>query len=91
MTNYLKPEKITIYMRAPTMRQNLNKLVIQNKLRADPNGEIDVLEKFWELPIYKTPPSSVPPLLAYADLVASMEPRNPEVATMIYQQLANDD
>ena len=46
VTNYLKREKITIYMRATTMRQNLNKLVIQNKLRVDPNGEIDVLEKF---------------------------------------------
>jgi hypothetical protein len=91
LTNYLKPEKITIYMYPATMRQNLNKLVIQNKLRADPDGEIEVLEKFWRLPIEKAPPGGVPPLLAYADLVASMEPRNLEVATMIYQNLKNDN
>jgi hypothetical protein len=89
LTHFLKPEKITIYMHAATMRQNLNKLVIQNKLRADPDGDIEVLEKFWELPIDKAQPGAVPPLLAYADLVASMEPRNLEVATMIYQHLKN--
>ncbi|MDM5179104.1 type IV toxin-antitoxin system AbiEi family antitoxin [Massilia sp. DJPM01] len=90
LTGYLKPEKITIYMHSASMRQNLGKLVIQNKLRADPDGDIEILEKFWELPqIDKATPASVPPLLAYADLVASMEPRNLEVATMIYQDLKN--
>jgi hypothetical protein len=91
LTNYLKPEKITIYMNAATMRMNLARLVIENKLRADPDGDIEVLEKFWELPIDKTQSGRVPPLLAYADLVASMEPRNLEVATMIYQKLKNDN
>lgn len=89
LTKYLKPQNITIYMHGPTMRQNLSKLVIQNKLRADPVGEIEVLEKFWELPADNASSASVPPLLAYADLVASMEPRNLEVATMIYQHLKN--
>lgn len=89
LTNYLKPEKITIYMRAATMRQNLSKLVIDSKLRADPDGDIEVLERFWKLPTDKSPPGTVPPLLAYADLVATMEPRNLEVATIIYKQLKN--
>ncbi|MFB9241463.1 hypothetical protein IV454_07300 [Massilia antarctica] len=90
LTGYLKPEKITIYMHGSSMRQNLGKLVIQNKLRADPDGDIEILEKFWELPpIDNATPASVPPLLAYADLVASMEPRNLEVAAMIYQHLKN--
>lgn len=89
LTNYLKPEKITVYMHGATMRQDLSKLVIQNKLRADPDGDIEVLEKFWELPMDKAPLGCVPPLLAYADLVASMEPRNLEVATLIHQRLKN--
>ena len=89
LTNYLKPERTTVYMRAATMRQNLSKLVIQNKLRADPDGDVEVLEKFWHLPGDKAMPGVVPPLLAYADLVASMEPRNLEVATMLYQDLKN--
>jgi hypothetical protein len=89
LTNYLKPEKITIYMHAATMRQNLSKLVIENKLRADPDGGIEVLEKFWELPMDTAARSGVPPLLVYADLVASMEPRNLEVATMIQRRMNN--
>lgn len=87
LTNYLRPEKITIYMDSATMRQNLGQLVVQQKLRADPDGDIEVLEKFWDLPTDGAAPSDTPPLLTYADLVASMEPRNLEVATMIYQQL----
>lgn len=91
LTHHLKPEKITIYMHGATMQQNLSKLVIQDKLRADPEGDIEVLEKFWDLPMDKAPPGDVPPLLAYADLVASMEPRNLEVASMIFKHLKNVD
>lgn len=89
LTGYLKPETITIYMNPATMRQNLGKLVVQHRLRADPDGDIEVLEKFWDLPPETAPSGSVPPLLAYADLVASMAPRNLEVTTLIYQQLHN--
>ncbi len=89
LTNYLRPEKITIYMHGANMQQNLGKLVIQNKLRADPDGDIEILEKFWDLPPDKAPRNCVPPLLAYADLVASMEPRNLEVATLIHKNLKN--
>jgi hypothetical protein len=91
MTNYLKPEKITIYMNAATMRHNLSKLVIQNKLRADPHGEIEILEKFWDLSLDHEHQACVPPLLAYADLIASMEPRNLDTATKIYRQLIHAD
>lgn len=90
MIHYLKPEKITIYMQAATMRQNLGKLVIQNKLRADPEGEIEILEQFWDLPPSAMPKDCVPPLLAYADLVASMEPRNLEAASRLYRRLKHD-
>jgi hypothetical protein len=91
MTNYLKPEKITIYMNAATMRHNLSKLVIQNKLRADPHGEIEILEKFWDLSLDHEHQACVPPLLAYADLIASMEPRNLDTATKLYRQLIHAD
>ena len=74
-------------MNSATMRQHLGQLVVRHKLRADPDGDIEVLEKFWDLPIDGAAPSDTPPLLTYADLVASMEPRNLEVATMVYQQL----
>ncbi|UUZ51570.1 hypothetical protein LP420_20905 [Massilia sp. B-10] len=87
MTNYLKPEKITIYMNAATMRHKLGKLVIQNKLRADPHGEIEILEKFWDLSLDHEHQACVPPLLVYADLMASMEPRNLDTAAKIYRQL----
>lgn len=39
--------------------------------------------KFWNFP---TKPDIAPPLLVYADLVATAEPRNLEVAKMIYDE-----
>lgn len=87
LTNYLKPEKITVYMNPATMRQRLSAMVVENKLRADPQGDIEVLEKFWDFPSDQAQRDIAPPLLAYADLIASGEPRNIDVALTIYRQL----
>lgn len=91
MTAYLKPANITIYMQAKTIRQYLGKLVVDNKLRADPEGDIEILESFWNLPADRAPKGSVPPLLIYADLMASMDSRNIEVAQRIYPDLLNEN
>lgn len=89
LTGYLKANAVTIYMRPDNMRENLGKLVTDHKLRADPKGEIEVLEAFWngQPPAPKT--DVVPPLLVYADLMASLDPRNFETANMIYEKNIN--
>jgi hypothetical protein len=86
LTGHLRPNTVTIYMRPEDARRNLTTMVVDNKLRADPKGEIEVLETFWDFPGDETKPDIVPPLLVYADLLATMDPRNHETARMIYEE-----
>jgi hypothetical protein len=86
LTGHLKPNTVTIYMRPENARQNLTKLVVDHKLRADPKGEIEVLETFWDFPPTDNRPDVVPPLLVYADLLATMDPRNHETARIIHEE-----
>lgn len=85
LTGYLKPSTITLYMHPERMQQNLTRLVVDNKLRAAPDGEIEVLECFWDLGADGRT-EVVPPLLVYADLLATMDPRNYNVGQMLREQ-----
>jgi len=38
----------------------------------------------------ETHPDLIPPILAYADLMATLDPRNIEVARMIRERIIND-
>lgn len=84
LTGHLKPTTVTLYMRPEQLRQNLTRLVVDNKLRAAPDGEIEVLETFWGFEM-DGPADLVPPLLVYADLLATMDPRNFTVGQMILE------
>lgn len=82
LTKYLKPELVTIY----TTPQYLNNLLIDNRLRKDPAGDVEILERFWQ-PVETWPyEDMVHPLLVYADLIATGNQRNIETAKMIYEQ-----
>lgn len=50
------------------------------------NGNIELLQKFWHFKDEWEEKGLVPPLLVYADLIASGDPRNLETAKMIYEQ-----
>lgn len=86
LTNNLRPSTITIYIHPENRQQNITKLVTENKLRGAPDGEIEVLEAFWDFSDDNAVLDSVPPLLIYADLFATMDPRNFEIAQIIYEQ-----
>ncbi len=86
LTKYLKPAACTIYCKAVRMRETLNKLVTDYRLRADPNGNIEVLDAFWNLPDDTQHPDVVPPILVYADLVATLDPRNLETAKLVHEK-----
>jgi hypothetical protein len=81
LVSYLEPLTVTIYA-----RQLPRQLIVDQKLRADSNGNIEILDLFWNFP--PTPPAQdvVPPILAYADLMATTDGRNLEAAKMIYEQ-----
>ncbi len=90
LTNYLKPATCTIYIEPDQNKAEptraLARLVAANRLRADPEGDIEVLDAFWYLPPTVAYPDVVPPILAYADLIATLDPRNLEVAKLIREQ-----
>ena len=89
LTGDLKPNTVTIYMRPGQMRENLTKLVADKKLRKDPGGEIEVLETFWGFEANEHP-DTVPPLLVYADLLATLDPRNFNVGQTILKKHLHD-
>ncbi len=81
LTEYLKPQIITVYAKRPIAR-----FLLKNKLIKDENGDIEILERFWEFgqdPLYN---NLVPPLLIYTDLMATGDTRNIETARIIYEK-----
>lgn len=92
LTNYLKPATQTIYLHDDPKNKLLGRLVGQYRLMKDPDGPIEVLRAFWNFTPDNTPPTVVPPLLVYADLMGTLQPRNIEVANLIHEKfLANAD
>jgi hypothetical protein len=83
-TGYLKPELVTVYIRDMPGR-----FLAANRLRTNPKGNVEILRTFWDTRCDWTDPEIVPPLLVYADLLATGDPRNLETARRIYdEQLA---
>lgn len=81
MTRHLKPELITVYTPEPP-----GKLLIRNKLKKDPAGEIEILDVFWNIDLFQAQEGLAPPLLVYADLIATGDARNLETAKLIYER-----
>lgn len=83
MTKYLHPQIYTIYTTAPKID-----LMLKAKLIPDQNGNVEVYKKFWKDNITN---DYAPPLLVYADLVITDDPRNLETAEMIYDKYLKDE
>jgi hypothetical protein len=81
LTHYLKPAQFTIYVREPVV-----KLAAAARMRADAAGNLEILDAFWNLERDRDLPDVVPPVLAYADLVATNDGRNAEAARIIHDQ-----
>lgn len=86
LTQYLKPANCTLYIKPDRNKDALRELAAKHRLRADPDGNIEILDAFWNLPNYPDYPDVVPPILAYADLVATMDPRNLEAAKLLREE-----
>ena len=86
LTAYLRPHAFTIYQHKAQGQKNLTRMVAEHRLRADRQGDIEILDAFWNFEDEKTMPETVPPLLTYADLLATLDPRNFDVAKLIYEQ-----
>jgi len=79
LTKYLRPEIFTIYTKEP-----IGKLVLKNKLKKDPDGNVEILNLFWNFNVNTANIDLVHPVLIYADLMATGDQRNIETAGQIY-------
>lgn len=91
LTHMLQPAAATLYVRKDATNALIAEFALRYRWRADPRGEIEVLEMFWNFDDEVADPMEiVPPPLVYADLIATMDPRNREIAGLIRERaLAN--
>lgn len=82
LTDYLKPQTITIYVD----KDNPAAVIIPNRLKKDPAGDIELVARFWQPETVATHGDMVHPILVYADLMASGNQRNIEAARIIYDR-----
>lgn len=78
LTKHLKPQMATIY--ADSI---LPRLQAKYGLVRDAKGEIEILRKFWT---FGEIGSVAPPLVVYADLLATADDRNLETAQILYDK-----
>lgn len=78
-----KPIIATVYI-----KQTVSEFLQQHQLQISPDGDIEILDVFWEFEDQEQHNNNniVPPLLIYADLIATGQSRNLEAAKQIYDQ-----
>jgi hypothetical protein len=81
LLHHLQPATATIYT-----TEMPRQLIIDQRLRADMNGDVEILDVFWNTERVHGIDDIVPPVLAYADLFTTTEGRDIEAARMIYDQ-----
>lgn len=81
LTNYLKPQVITLYA-----NDELPLLQYKCRLKRNINGNIELLKKFWNFDNKNYKEHVVPFILVYADLLSSSDERNQETAEIIYDK-----
>lgn len=81
LTNYLKPENAIIYVKEEKFRD----IVIQNRLKRDEKGNIEIFKIFWTIDGKEEQPI-VHPFMIYADLLEINNQRTIETAKVIYDQ-----
>ena len=89
LTHYLKPATQTIYVEPSARSAWITTLVKSHRAKPDPNGSLEVLDKFWGDGLEQRP-GMAPFALIYADLLASLDPRAAETAQLIRKDWIND-
>ncbi len=81
LTGYLKPEHFTMYV-----RNAAKEVLIQGRMRLDPDGNVEILDAFWPPELDYEDARLAQPLIVYADLMMTGDPRNIETAKLIYDR-----
>lgn len=80
LTGYIRPQLYTIYI-----GKKRGELILRNRLKKNVNGNIELVNKFWGFEDNEYG-ELTHPILIYADLIATGDPRNIETATLIYEK-----
>ena len=87
LTGQLRPAAQTLYVE-PSARPDVTMaLAKRHRLRADPAGTLEIIDAFWHLDETRMEKVMAPPLLVYADLQRTREPRNAQAAVLIHNQM----
>ena len=81
ITNYLRPLIHTIYIGV-----KIGEFVLRNRLKKNPNGNVEIVKKFWNFADDNEIKNIVPAILVYTDLITTVDPRNIETANIIYER-----
>jgi hypothetical protein len=90
LTGYLTPATQTIYVRPDRRREMIGRLVAKHRLHPDDRGNIEFVDAFWHFDVDQPHDDVAPPVLIYADLVATADPRNVEAAKLIRERYIDD-
>lgn len=85
LAHHLRPERVILYA-SEVIPKNV---LLAAKLRADPKGEVEIVQRFWAAPATShsgLPPDVAHPIVVYADLLETGESRNLEAARQIREQ-----
>ena len=80
LTGTLRPGVVTLYLPGP-----LGRFVLDNRLITAADGTVELREKFWRFDYAWDRPTLAPPLLIYADLIATGDARCLEAAQRVYE------
>lgn len=85
LTEYLRPGELTLYAeKQPGMLAARHRLV--KEPRPGHTAVVEVRERFWNFPAHPDRPLVVPPVLVYADLLATGDGRCIDTAKRVYEQ-----
>jgi len=82
LTQALRPQTVTLYGERADPR-----LLIDYKLQKDPDGPVEILQRFWDFPTENK--DLTPDPLIYADLLNIGDARCLEAADLIYEKIVN--
>jgi len=81
LTNYLRPLIHSVYI-----GDKLGEFILRNRLKINPDGNIEIVKKFWNFTDDYEIKNLVPAILIYTDLITNGDPRNIETANIIYER-----
>jgi hypothetical protein len=80
LTGYIRPQLYTVYI-----GKKRGEFILRNRLKKNVKGNIELVTKFWGFEDIEYG-ELTHPILIYADLMATGDPRNIETANIIYEK-----